>query len=91
MASRLTTLILFVLLVIFQGQLWIGRGSVVHVRELEQKLELQQQKNAHAKQLNEQLLAEVRDLKNGTSLVEAIARQELGMLKPNEVFVQYPK
>lgn len=91
MASRLTTLILFLLLVIFQGQLWIGRGSVGHVRELEQKLELQQQKNVQAKQLNEQLLAEVRDLKNGTSLVEAIARQELGMLKPNEVFVQYPK
>jgi cell division protein FtsB len=91
MASRLTTLILFVLLVIFQGQLWIGRGSVGHVRELGQKLEAQQQKNAQAKQMNEQLLAEVRDLKNGTSLVEAIARQELGMLKPNEVFVQYPK
>ena len=91
MASRLTTLILLLLLVIFQGQLWIGRGSVGHVRELAQKLELQQQKNAQAKQLNAQLLAEVRDLKNGTSLVEAIARQELGMLKPNEVFVQYPK
>ncbi len=91
MASRLTTLVLLVLLVIFQGQLWIGRGSVGHVRELSQKLTLQQQKNEQAKQINEQLLAEVRDLKNGTLRVEAIARQELGMLKPNEVFVQYPK
>jgi cell division protein FtsB len=91
MASRLTTLILLALLVIFQGQLWVGRGSVGHVRELAQKLDTQQAQNVQAKQHNEQLLFEVRDLKNGTSLVEAIARQELGMLKPNEVFVQYPQ
>jgi cell division protein FtsB len=91
MASRLATLLLLALLVIFQGQLWIGRGSVWHVRELEVKLQQQQEKNAQVKQQNEQLRFEVEDLKTGSQLVEAIARQELGMVKPNEIYVQYPK
>jgi cell division protein FtsB len=91
MASRYTTYLLLALLVIFQGQLWYGRGSVPHVWELEKKLAVQQVKNGQAKLLNEQLLADVRDLREGTSLVEDRARQELGMVKPNEIFVQYAK
>jgi cell division protein FtsB len=91
MTSRYTTYLLLALLVIFQGQLWYGRGSVPHVWELEKKLAVQQVKNGQAKLLNEQLLADVRDLREGTSLVEDRARQELGMVKPNEIFVQYAK
>ncbi len=91
MASRLTTYILLALLLVFQGQLWVGRGSVFHVRDLERKLTLQEHKNADAKKQNEQLLADIRDLKEGASLVEDRARYELGMIKPNEIFVQYAK
>ncbi len=91
MASRLVTYILLALLLVFQGQLWIGRGSVFHVRDLERKLAAQEQKNTLAKIENEQLLADVRDLKNGMALVEDRARFELGMVKPNEIFVQYAK
>jgi cell division protein FtsB len=36
-------------------------------------------------------LADVRDLKNGMTLIEDRARLELGMIKPNEIFVQYAK
>ncbi len=91
MASRLTTYILLALLLVFQGQLWIGRGSALHVRDLERKLTAQEHKNVEAKKQNEQLLAAIRDLKEGTSLVEDRARFELGMIKPNEIFVQYAK
>jgi cell division protein FtsB len=91
MASRYTTYLLLALLLIFQGQLWYGRGSVQHVWELEKKLTAQQAKNGQAKLVNEQLLADVRDLREGTGLVEDRARQELGMVKPNEIFVQYAK
>jgi len=48
-------------------------------------------KNAEAKAQNEQLLADVQDLKNGQVLIEDRARSELGMIKPNEIFVQYAK
>ncbi len=91
MASRLATYLLLGLLLALQGQLWIGRGSVFHVREMQQKLTAQEQKNARAKIENEQLLADIRDLKNGMTLVEDRARSELGMIKPNEIFVQYAK
>jgi cell division protein FtsB len=91
MASRLTTYILLALLLIFQGQLWFGRGSVPYVLGLERKLAIQEQKNAEAKTQHEQLLTDVRDLKEGQVLIEDRARSELGMVKPNEIFVQYAK
>ena len=91
MASRLTTYILLALLLVFQGQLWVGRGSVFHVRDIERKLAAQEKKNELSKIDNEKLLADVRDLKNGMALVEDRARFELGMVKPNEIFVQYAK
>ena len=37
---------------------------------------------------NERLDVFVRDLQEGQDMVEELARQELGMVKPNEVFVQ---
>jgi len=91
MASRLTTFILLALLLIFQGQLWFGRGSIPYVLGLQRKLAIQEQKNAEAKAQNQQLLADVQDLKNGQVLIEDRARSELGMIKPNEIFVQYAK
>ncbi len=91
MASRLATFVLLGLFLVFQGQLWLGRGSVFHVRDMQRKLTAQEHKNALAKIDNEQLLADIRDLKSGMTLVEDRARYELGMIKPNEIFVQYAK
>ena len=79
------------LLLIFQGQLWIGRGSVPNVRDMQQRLTDQQAKNAKSQASNDQLAAEVRDLKEGLEMVEEKARSELGMVKPNEIFVQVNK
>jgi len=38
---------------------------------------------------NDRLSAEVRDLKEGLEMVEEKARSELGMLKADEIYVQY--
>ena len=40
---------------------------------------------------NEQLRAEIRDLREGTEIIEERARRELGMVKPDEILVQYPQ
>ena len=66
----------------------MGRGSVPSVREMQLKIDEQMVKNAKAKAANDQLTAEVRDLKEGLEMVEDKARSELGMVKPNEIFVQ---
>lgn len=91
MGNRLVPIVLVVLLLILQGQLWFGRGSLPHVSELEQKVRQQQASNEEARRTNEQLNAEVNDLKEGLNMVEERARHELGMVKPNEIFVQITK
>ena len=48
-------------------------------------------RSSAARLRNEQLTAEVRDLKEGLDMVEEKARGELGMVKPNEVFVNVSK
>ena len=91
MSKRILPLALLALLVVLHGQLWIGRGSVPHVAELSQQLAVQKQKNVAARQANERLAAEVRDLKEGMEMVEEKARFELGMVRPNEILVQITK
>jgi cell division protein FtsB len=83
--------LLVALLVIFQAQLWLGRGSIPNVRQMDQQLREQLERNQQAKVRNAQLEAEVRDLKEGLEIVEEKARTELGMVKPNEIFVQVTK
>jgi len=88
MRSRIVPIILVLLLLIIQWQLWTGRGSIRDVAQLQEKLADQKEANAKAAINNERLSAEVNDLKEGLEMVEERARQELGMVKPNEVFVQ---
>ena len=86
--NRIIPAILIGLLVLFQAQLWWGRGSVPNVQEMQRHLDDQLTKNANATAANNQLTAEVGDLKEGLEMVEEKARSELGMVKPNEIFVQ---
>ncbi len=85
---RWITLALAALLVLVQAELWFGKGGVPRMVELSAKLEAQKLRNEAAKRRNEQLSAEVNDLKEGLEMVEEKARFELGMIKPDEIFVQ---
>lgn len=92
MRSRFVVpLVLVVLLVLLQFQLWTGRGSVPDVAQLQKKLDDQKEANAKAQVANERLESEVNDLKEGIEMVEERARQELGMVKPDEILVQIAK
>ena len=83
-------MILVALLVVLQAQLWFGRGSLPDVMRLRQQLKEQKQHNQAAQLANERLGAELNDLKDGLEMVEERARAEIGMVKPNEIFVQIP-
>ena len=91
MGTRIVPAALITLLVILHAQLWLGRGSVPSVARMTTELETQKQKNAQAQLVNGRLAAEVRDLKEGLEMVEEKARMELGMVKPNEIYVQIAK
>ncbi|MBK6612704.1 septum formation initiator family protein [Ottowia sp.] len=88
MIQRVVPAVLIVLLVVIHAQMWVGRGSVPSVAALQRKLDLQKAANAQAKLANDQLASEVDDLKAGLGIVEEKARVELGMVRPNEIFVQ---
>ncbi|CAN1527124.1 cell division protein FtsB [Limnohabitans sp. B9-3] len=88
MLLRPLHLVLLALLLMLQGQLWLGRGSVPDVMRLRQVLKDQKQQNAASRLANDRLSAELHDLKDGLEMVEERARSEIGMVKPNEIFVQ---
>ncbi len=85
---RAVTLILVVLLLLLQYPLWLGKGSWLKVWDLHRQVEAQQQVNQQTQTRNAVLDAEVRDLKQGTAAIEERARNELGMIKRDEVFYQ---
>ena len=89
MGKRLVTGLLLALLLVLQAQIWFGRGSVPNVRQMQLRLDEMSRQNQQAQGENERLASEVRDLKEGLDMVEEKARSELGMVKPNEIFVQF--
>ena len=89
MGSRLVPVILLALLAALHAQLWLGRGSVPRVNAMQRQIDVQKAANEQARQVNARLTSEVHDLKEGLDMVEEKARSELGMVKPNEVYVHY--
>ena len=85
---RYVSLALIALLALVHAELWFGKGGVPRMMDLSTKLAEQQAENTGAKARNAQLDAEVRDLKEGLEMVEERARHELGMVKPDEIYVQ---
>ena len=85
---RFVTLGLVALLLLVHAELWFGKGGVPRMNELDAKLRAQQSANDAARHRNEQMAAEVRDLKEGLEMVEEKARFDLGMVKPDEILVQ---
>lgn len=84
----LMPLLLLLLLVLFQYQLWFGTGNLHDAWTLQHQVEAQQQENAGLSKRNQKLAAEVKDLKQGQAAVEEQARTDLGMIKKGETFYQ---
>ena len=82
---RAITYILITLLVLIQYPLWFGKGGWLKVWDMERKVEQQKNKNMELANRNAALEGEVKDLRTA---IEERARFELGMVKPDEIFVQ---
>ncbi|ACB33442.1 Septum formation initiator [Leptothrix cholodnii SP-6] len=85
------TLVLAVLLGLVHLELWFGHSGVPRVIELDRQVEEQRERNIEARMRNERLAAEVRDLREGQETIEEKARGELGMIRPDEILVQYTR
>ena len=80
---RTIIVILVVLLVVLQVQVWRQYGRVA---ELEQRVESQRLENGDLAARNAALAAEVDDLQSGLEAVEERARAELGLIRDGEAF-----
>lgn len=86
---RLLTLALLALLVLIQYPLWLGKGGWMRVWEVDRQLVTQNKANERLVERNRALEGEVRDLQQGTGAIEERARYELGLMRSDEVFVQF--
>jgi cell division protein FtsB len=85
---RILIAILLILVIVLQYDLWVGDGSLATVWRLHQAVDAQQVENAGLKERNAALEAEVRDLKTGNEAIEERARNELGMIRKGETYIQ---
>lgn len=83
---RLIALLLLALLGWLQYRLWFGEGGARATAGLETKVERQAVQNRGLHQRNDQLAAEVENLRSGEAAAEERARSELGMIRPGETF-----
>lgn len=79
---------LLLALLLLQGRLWFGDGSIPDTWRLQRDVDEQAAQNASLEERNRALAADVADLKNGLEAVEERARRELGMIGENERFYQ---
>jgi cell division protein FtsB len=80
--------VLIALLIGLQYKLWVGDGSLSEVVQLSKELGLQKEKLHRLEQRNSVLEAQVLDLQNGLDAFEEKARNDLGMIKQGETFIQ---
>ncbi|MEY2689608.1 MAG: hypothetical protein RL375_3807 [Pseudomonadota bacterium] len=89
LGMRGVTLVLLVLLGLVHLELWFGKSGMPRVRELSRLVAEQRDRNTDARLHNERLSAEVADLRDGLETIEERARLEHGMIRPDELLVQY--
>lgn len=89
--SKIRLLVLLALLaalLMLQAQLWFGNGSLRNSMLLAQQVTQLTTENAQLEERNRLKAADVHELKNGYKEVQEIARKDLGMIKPDELFYQ---
>jgi cell division protein FtsB len=79
---------LMAVVLMLQYRLWMSADGVREVTRLSEAVQRQNTENDELNARNQQLVAEVSDLKAGMSAIEERARSELGMIGRNETFYQ---
>ncbi len=73
-------------LLVLQGRLWLGEGSLRHKASLQARVDILIEENNKLSERNQLMAADVDDLKQGLDAIEEIARKDLGMVREGETF-----
>ena len=86
---RLLLVLLVGVLLILQYQFWFGDGGVYDTARLQYRIDSLKKQNVALTERNQTLKAEVRDLsQQGHEAIEERSRNDLGLVKPGETFIQ---
>jgi cell division protein FtsB len=80
--------VLLALVLVLNYRIWLSPDGTSEVLRLKDAVARQQAENERLALRNQQLAAEVRDLKQGFGALEEQARSELGMIAGNETYYQ---
>ncbi|GAL23963.1 cell division protein FtsB [Vibrio maritimus] len=83
---RIFTLVLFVVFSWLQYTLWFGKNGIVDFNQVDAEIHVQQQVNGNLQTRNDEMFAEIDDLRQGLDAIEERARHELGMIQQGETF-----
>jgi cell division protein FtsB len=83
---RILTVLLVVVLGLLQYRLWFGEHSIADYFRQQEELNIQAASNLELEKRNRLLRADVKDLQQGIEAIEERARNELGLIKQDEVF-----
>lgn len=86
--TKVYAAVLCVLVLVLQYRIWWSDDGVSEALRLREAVSEQRTTNEQLRRRNEQLAAEVADLKGGLAAIEERARSELGMVAPTETFFQ---
>ncbi len=86
---KIVFVIIVVLLLALQFQLWFGKDGLRHTIQLKHTVAQQAKENQKLYKQNTKLVKEIVVLKKGRGMVEDLAREQMGMVKPGEKYYQF--
>jgi cell division protein FtsB len=92
LSSRTLIVVLIMALILLQIPTWLTKGGWLSVWQQQAELVKMQQANSEQRIKNAQLKADVEELidsRRGQAAIEERARYNLGMLKTDEIFIQF--
>lgn len=88
---KILVFILLGLFLILQYKLWCSDDGMIRMFQLKHAIASQEDKNDELTKSNNALRADIEALKKGGSSIEDHARNDLGMIKKDEVYYQIVK
>ena len=77
------------LLLLLQYRLWLGEGGIRERQGLEVQVRVGEEGNQLLRERNDALARQVLELQEGDEILEAVAREELGLVRQGEEFILF--
>jgi cell division protein FtsB len=83
---RIFAIVLVGLLIALQYAVWFSKNGELDLATTQRDIQIQEEVNEKLRQRNQEMYAEIDDLRQGFDAIEERARNELGLIKDDETF-----